>query len=526
MAEKPVNNDSPVNDRRPSLKLNALSTWGPLVVNVLIGFLLTPYLMGRIGKESYGIWALVGSFLGYYGLLRLGVGAGLTRYLPFYMGRSDFESASGIASTGFAIYSFVGVLIIAISFLSAGPIADFYDGGAEFVLLIRIMGLAAAIECPMRILEAAVNARERWVLANFITVGTSVIRALGLAGCAYLGYGIVEMGYVILAVTVFSTVLFVITFVKVCPQIHLRPGMVGVSHTRALISFGLLTTIVTLAWSLTLQGHNLIIGKLVSLEAVAIYAVAELIMKNARAAVVSPNRVLWPRFAYLDGENSQGQMRTLFRRATQYNTLFSSGLILLIFVSGPAFIRLWMGKGFETACTVLIILAVGYLVETSLAVTTPLMGGIGRQKVQAALAVTEGTLGFGLSILLTMRMGLAGTALGFAISVALIRGMVSPWYICRLFKTSLARYYLDAILRPWLITLTLALTMHYLRLAEYMDNWHSLILGTFVTGALFSTLAYGICLNSAQKQSLVKFVGKGLERTALIMNRLVLKRPT
>jgi O-antigen/teichoic acid export membrane protein len=233
---------------RPSLFINAISTWGPLNVNLIIGFLLTPYLIAHLGKGNYGIWALVGSFLGYYGLLRLGVGAGLTRYLPFYIGRCDFKSASEIASTGLAIYSVVGVVIIGISIFAAETIARFYNAGPQLVSLVRIMGLAAAIECPMRILDGIVRARERWVVANCATVSTAIIRALGIASCVYFGYGLIEMGYVILAVTIFSMILFLIIFLKVCPLIQLRPRMVKFAHVQALVSFGLLSTIVTLAW--------------------------------------------------------------------------------------------------------------------------------------------------------------------------------------------------------------------------------------------------------------------------------------
>ena len=184
--------------KRPSLKINAISNWGPLAVNFIVGFLLTPYLIAHLGKIKYGTWALVGSLIGYYGLLRLGVGAGVMRYVPFYKGSKDTNAASQIVTTAMAIFLVVGLAILLISMLLAEPIARFYKAGPELATLILILGGAVAIECPMRILDACIRAHEHWIAANCITVFTSVIRALGLAGCIYFGHGIIGMGYVIL----------------------------------------------------------------------------------------------------------------------------------------------------------------------------------------------------------------------------------------------------------------------------------------------------------------------------------------
>ncbi|MDH3360559.1 MAG: hypothetical protein OEL55_06775, partial [Desulfobulbaceae bacterium] len=65
--------------RKPSLKINAASNWIAMVIQILIGFFLTPFVISHLGQSGYGIWVLIGSFIGYYGLLNLGVGAAVTR---------------------------------------------------------------------------------------------------------------------------------------------------------------------------------------------------------------------------------------------------------------------------------------------------------------------------------------------------------------------------------------------------------------------------------------------------------------
>ena len=46
--------------RRPSLKINALSNWASLGVNIAIGFFLTPFIIRHLGKTGFGISAAEG----------------------------------------------------------------------------------------------------------------------------------------------------------------------------------------------------------------------------------------------------------------------------------------------------------------------------------------------------------------------------------------------------------------------------------------------------------------------------------
>ncbi len=44
----------------------------------MVAFFLTPFVVNSLGSTAYGIWVLLMSLTGYYGLLDLGVSAALT----------------------------------------------------------------------------------------------------------------------------------------------------------------------------------------------------------------------------------------------------------------------------------------------------------------------------------------------------------------------------------------------------------------------------------------------------------------
>ncbi len=494
--------------RRPSLLVNAMSNWFPLVANTLIGLLLTPFLYSQLGDTDYGIWILVTSLVGYYGLLRLSVGAGIMRYVPFYAGRKEHEAASQVVSTGLAMFTVVGLAILLISTLIAEPVARFYKGGRSLSVLIRIMGLAAATECPMRIFDAALRAREKWMTANIITVANAVLYAAGLAACLLLGYGLDGMGWTVVVSTVITLLGSVFVFRKQCPEIRLGIGLVKWRRLTELVRFGTLNVIGNMAYGQALQNQKLVVGKLVSLDAVTIYGVATQLIVKIRQIVWAPLQVSWPRFALLDGENDHAGVARLFQKTTRYSSMLASGIVLQVLVAGPGFMHLWMPKkfAFETANPVLIVLAIGCWMESTLYANNLFLGGTGRQGIQAVFAGIECVGGIGLSILLGWKMGLVGVAWGFTVSVILVRGLACSWYVCRVLKMNLATYYVQACLRPCLVLAAVSIVAYMLRIPGNVTGWLSWVVLAFALTGVYAVATYVFVMTGQERRTAVEWI--------------------
>jgi O-antigen/teichoic acid export membrane protein len=250
----------------------------------------------------------------------------------------------------------------------------------------------------------------------------------------------------------------------------------------------------------------------VSLEAVGIYAVAAVLIDRIRYIVWAPLQVSWPRFALLDGQNNHKEVIQLFHRLTRFSNLLASGIVLLVMVSGPPFIRLWVGDSFDAAHPVLLILGIGCLAATSLYATNLLLGSTGHQAAQAVFASIEGVLGVTLSLLLGYKMGLAGVALGYTIAVSLIRGLICPWYVCYLLKLNVYQYYIQCLLRPWLIVGFLVALGHYSGILQYVDSWFSWIILTAVIGCVYSCAAFAFAMNRQEKKKLLSVIQQFIAR--------------
>jgi O-antigen/teichoic acid export membrane protein len=110
-----------------NLVINALSNWTALGINIIIAFFLTPYIIKNVDKTGYGIWTLVSTITGYYGLLNLGVSAAINRYVARYTTQKNTKSLNEIANTALFMFCITGLVIILSSLFFSNYIASFFN---------------------------------------------------------------------------------------------------------------------------------------------------------------------------------------------------------------------------------------------------------------------------------------------------------------------------------------------------------------------------------------------------------------
>jgi len=81
-------------------KAIALGTW----------FVLTPFILGRLGPVSYGVWVLVGSIGAYGYLLDLGVAGAVVKYVAEFRARGDWAQAHAVVAAAWRVYAVLGVV--------------------------------------------------------------------------------------------------------------------------------------------------------------------------------------------------------------------------------------------------------------------------------------------------------------------------------------------------------------------------------------------------------------------------------
>src|SRR5215469_11233006 len=88
---------------------NVGSTWFSLGTNIVVGIFLSPFILHRLGDAAFGIWVLIFSVTGYYGIFDLGIRSSIIRYVSKYTATHDIDEVSGVINTAMFTYTCVGL---------------------------------------------------------------------------------------------------------------------------------------------------------------------------------------------------------------------------------------------------------------------------------------------------------------------------------------------------------------------------------------------------------------------------------
>jgi len=435
--------------KKPSLKINALSNWASLFVHIAVGFFLTPFVISHLGKSGYGIWVLVGSFIGYYGLLNLGVESAITRYIARYSAQNDTKSLNETANTALVMFCITGLLAIVLSFLVAEPLSRFFkvtpEHFTEFKQIIWVLGISTGLSFPSGVFGAMVTARERYVAVNIVNILVTLLRT-GLTVVILLaGHGLAGIAYPTLAATVVSIIAFVLLSKKVVPEFHIQPSLASKANLKMLLVYGGITTVLVVTDILRFKIDSIVIGRMIGMSEVGIYGVAALLIQYMLKVVVAGMGVLNPRFAALDGAGKQQELQSTFLRSLSVSSFIACGIGLMALLFGRSFIFLWVGSDFETTVFVLWILAVAWVFDLAQNPGIGLMYSLNQHRYYAAATLVEATANVLLSILLARNYVIVGVAFGTAIPMVFMKVFIQPIYVSRIAKISI-KLYLKAIL--------------------------------------------------------------------------------
>src|SRR5947209_15992000 len=142
-----------------SLKTRALknvaSSWGGLAVNIAVGFFLSPFILHHLGDEAFGLWVLIFSLTGYYGIFDFGIRSSLIRYVSKFQAVGDKEGLARLVNTSLFTYTCVGFVLVVPTVVGALYVDRLFHIPPGFFkdaqILFLMVGLSLAIGFPLGI---------------------------------------------------------------------------------------------------------------------------------------------------------------------------------------------------------------------------------------------------------------------------------------------------------------------------------------------------------------------------------------
>jgi O-antigen/teichoic acid export membrane protein len=95
-----------------NISYNVAGYFWPLFFTLFI----TPIIIFGLGPKNYGIYLFINSATSLLGLIDLGIGAGITKNLSFYLGRNDSNSMKRLAYSANSLFLIIGIIGVIITY--------------------------------------------------------------------------------------------------------------------------------------------------------------------------------------------------------------------------------------------------------------------------------------------------------------------------------------------------------------------------------------------------------------------------
>ena len=326
-----------------------MSNWVSLAVHVAVGLVLTPIIIRHVGKAGYGIWTVVYSFVGYYGLLNLGVRSAIMRYVARQAARGEKQALGETVGTASAMFLVTGVLVVVLSLSLAGPLSRFFSIEEQyretFRIVVWVLGVSTAFDFLSSVVASVLAAYERYVVINVVNSLTFLGRAGVIVVALNLGGGIPVLAYATLGMAVATLIAkYTVCRMRITEvSFSFRAARWGMFKT--LVGYGAATIIMTAVNLMRTKLDSIVIARWLDMEAVAVYGVAALIIQYLMSAINSGIGVMTPRFARLEGVEKQGQLVHLFLNSLFVGAVLAFGAGMAAFLFGSALQRHGGGRG-------------------------------------------------------------------------------------------------------------------------------------------------------------------------------------
>ncbi|MFB3924903.1 MAG: oligosaccharide flippase family protein [Syntrophales bacterium] len=497
---------------KPSLVINAISNWTSIGVSIITSFVLTPFIIFRLGNSGYGIWVLVLSIVGYYGLLDLGLHSATIRYVARYVGQGDKISLNRTINTSVTIFFYLGVSVVFISFLLADPLAIFFqiheNQALEFRHMVWLVGGAAGLGFPRRIFDAILMAYERFVILNVLETISHILRAATILLTLISGWGLEGIGWAELGTEIFNFGCKFAILLSMKHEFSLSLFRIHGATAWSLTGFGILTFVTVIGDTLRFNIDSAIIGRFLTMEAVGIYGVAftliRLLIRVSNACTV----VTFPRLSQLAGRDFQDFQKN-YLIYSRMSSIFITGLTLELVLLSPGFIRLWVGQAFREAEVITFILACSLATDFATTISINALKALNKLHFYAVQTIAEGICKLILSLILVRYLGIAGVALGTAIPLVINKIFIQPVYTSRLIGIDFWMYLREVLLRPAGIALPAGIGLYYSGLV-LSSSFFSLALSGFLIAALFASAVIFFYLNAGERLELAGILRKYL----------------
>lgn len=415
---------------------------------LIITFFLFPFIVRHTGQELYGVYLIVMTVTGYFGLLDLGVMSALTKYVSEYNGVGDEKASNRIINASFSFYVLIGLIAALFLFGCSMYFDRFFRIETQNIALARqlfsIAAISSLLTWPLSTFRGVVQGLNLWYVEAMVNMTIQILNALFAIIIFTTGYGIVFYIIALQILNILGCLVFYLVSKKKT-SFSISFPYIDVKTFRFIFKFSSFMFLGSLVSIFLFQIHNFIIGYFISLSAVTIYAVAYNMQNYFRTINSSIGAPPWTMASEMEGRGDYDGQRSLLFKGTKYMSAVFLPLVLICFFFAEPFINYWMGPGFQESVLPARIIILFWLFNGTVETAAGMLSakGIVKKPLYIQLAVAISNIAIGLALIKIV--GITAIALGLTLSFIIVGFPLYLRLSLKSLKVSFMEYFNKAV---------------------------------------------------------------------------------
>jgi O-antigen/teichoic acid export membrane protein len=408
-------------------KKAAIISYINFALTIVLGLFTTPFIIKMLGDSQYGLYTLIGAFVGYLSVLDLGLNSAIVRYVAQYRAQNDKRGEENFLAISFLIYIFIGLLIAIIGFILYLNIDALYSktltvqelSQAKIMTLILIANLAITI--PGGAFAGICNGYEKFIFPRVLTIIKHITRISLLVVILYAGSDALDIVILDTVLNIFficGTAYYVFRKLKI--KIHLYEYKFA--YVKDIFMYSFWTFLFAMVYQFIWNTGQIILGTNTGVVTVGVYSVGIMLgiyytnFGNIVNGLLTPKAV---QSVYGGLTNTE-----LTKQMIKIGRLIMIVLLFLVggfFLIGKDFIFLWVGKTYANAWLIALFIMVSYVLIISQGYSHSILEAKKRLKFKSLLYLVCNILGLFAGWLLSYRYREIGMIIGVVSGLAVFQ---------------------------------------------------------------------------------------------------------
>jgi O-antigen/teichoic acid export membrane protein len=494
------------------LAINLVFVWLGFATQVLTTFLLTPMMISKLGNDGYGFWVFLQSFTGYYGLIDMGLRAGVTQTITQRLAKGDRDSLLRYFNGVLPLLGRVSIVVlfvgVAVGLLLYGTLTVSGELKGWVIPLAICQSAGIALTMLTFPFSAVLPGLQRYDISETI----AFVLRIATSVCAFLvllyAPSIMAISLLYLAFNILDQILRFVFALKLVPELkHIRLAL-NRNEVKELFRVGGWNFVSQISHQLLHRFNAIQIAYMFSLASVVPFNVANSMADHAVRVVSISTRVLYPAFAHLNFQDQVSASRNLLLLSTRLCIGFS---LVVAFVGRTwiePFLQIWLNNvsGKEeivsVACSYFLVFALINVVTSIRGVGGQLLLGKDELSFMAKTMVVESVIAIVLSFAFSVYFGPIGIPLGNLVAFTISIILISLPRVAKLVDLNLLDFYLGAFLRPIVYAiLCTASVWAWRRSVTEPNTWQELFTTGFIPTASICILFLPVLFSRTERES-------------------------